>query len=90
MGIDRKDEPLSVRGNTRLLSDTAGAQQLARSGAIFLGDVEVVSQTEQNAPIREQVCILSLDGAEAARFSRRQRYRPERKHELVARSAQQI
>jgi hypothetical protein len=53
VGIDREDQPLSVSGNTRLSYDTAGTQQFARLGAVFLGDVEVLSYAEKNAPIRK-------------------------------------
>jgi hypothetical protein len=57
--------------------------------AVLLGGIEVFSCAEENPSIREKVRVLGLDRSEAAGLSRRQWYRPQRKHEGVARSAQQ-
>ena len=44
---------LSVRGDTRLYGHTVDTELLARVGAVFLGHINVVSQAEEDASIRE-------------------------------------
>ena len=87
---DCEDQPLSVRGDARFHRETVDAEQFARLGAVLLGNIDVVSQAEENTPIREQVRILGNDGSEEAGFSTGQRDGPERKRERVARRAEQI
>jgi hypothetical protein len=60
-GMDREGQPGSVRGGGRICYETFGAQQFARFGAVLLGDVEVFSFAEENAPIGEKVCVENFE-----------------------------
>src|SRR5215831_5001540 len=75
---------MSVWRNSWVPNEAVDLDQFARIGAIFFGEVKLISSSKDDAAIREKIRVLSFDSTNSTRFSRRQRNLPETCWKVVA------